>query len=226
MSCNVNLTGNGPVSEEDCIDAGGSIDYGPPPGLTYTEKLNLIDQQVEYCTDHPFSPDCNQHPYLAQYCASHPDGCPFTPQGENKSEDTDVFQQFWDFSYPPFSIIEDAINYSKPIYKQVKYALPTGGLEALVDGGLQLVADLDNKDLNIYQRVFRATVISAETYFTDLTSDLGGAIAAGTGEMAFPAGGGIPGYFIGAYSTSAIIGNYFEQRNAVWIPELGLGTYP
>jgi hypothetical protein len=100
-------------------------------------------------------------------------------------------------------LVEDGIQYGRPTYKQVKYAIPLGGYEYAVDGFLQLHDDW-NKDLTIAQRVSRVAIRSGESAVTDGASIL-------VGTPAGAASGGV-GYVVGSYATSVILDSFFVNN--------------
>ena len=122
-------------------------------------------------------------------------------------------------------LVEDAIQWGRPVYRQIKYAAPLGGLEYGVDAALQLH---DDRNLSLFpnERLGRAVVRGFESYIADGASTLvGGAAAIGI-QAGFPEAPGVAaglGYAAGSYSTSAILDNAFMQNNPTIFSWFGLG---
>ena len=122
-------------------------------------------------------------------------------------------------------LVEDALQWGRPAYRQIKYAIPLGGIEYGIDAGLQLY---DDRDLSLFpnERLGRAVVRGFESYITDGASTLvGGAAAIGI-QAGFPEAPGVAaglGYAVGSYSTSAILDNAFTQNNSTIFSWFGLG---
>jgi hypothetical protein len=72
------------------------------------------------------------------------------------------------------SSYEDIVNTFKPTYKQVKYAVGTGGLEAVVDGIIYGLHDRWDTTLTPAQRVERVLVVSGESLIVDRGSQVFG----------------------------------------------------
>jgi hypothetical protein len=157
--------------------------YQDGPGELYKDKFFIGGpiDGLDPITDHPSSPLAENVPFLKL------------------------------IGWADIGTLEDAVEYGKPVYKQVKYAGPLGIIEVGADIYIQVNDDW-NKDLTIPQRIFRAGIRGAETAITDGASSLvvgpaaAGALQASVPIPFVPAG---VGYFVGAYSSSMIIDNAF-----------------
>jgi len=122
-------------------------------------------------------------------------------------------------------LIEDGILWGRPLYRQVKYAIPLGGLEYGIDAGLQLYDDR-NMNLTLGQRGIRAGVRFLESWAIDSLS-FGVGLAAGTALQVSapeaPVVGAGAGFVIGSYATSAILDNAAKQLNPGLFNMMGLG---
>ncbi|HEX5838020.1 MAG TPA: RHS repeat-associated core domain-containing protein [Anaerolineales bacterium] len=110
-------------------------------------------------------------------------------------------------------LVEDGIQYGRPVYRQVKYAFPLGGYEYTADGLLQLIDDRTS-NLTPDQRIVRGVIRAGESFVTDAASVLVGGASAGALQAGVP----IPlvpagvGYVVGSYTTSVIIDNTFVNK--------------
>jgi hypothetical protein len=122
-------------------------------------------------------------------------------------------------------LVEDGIQWGRPAYRQIKYALPLGGLEWGVDAGLQLYDDRD-LDLSPWDRGGRALVRFGESAAIDGLSSGVGLSSAAALQVSSPeapvAAAGV-GYVVGSYSTSTILDNIAKQENPALFSWLGLG---
>jgi RHS repeat-associated protein len=121
-------------------------------------------------------------------------------------------------------LVEDGMQWGRPVYRQIKYAIPLGGFEWGVDGGLQLY---DDRKMNLtgLQRIFRSSIRGFESAAIDGLSTAVGSAAAAALQASIP----VPvvpagvGYIVGSYSTSAILDNFVTQVNPSLFSWLGLG---
>jgi hypothetical protein len=119
-------------------------------------------------------------------------------------------------------LVEDGIQWGRPAYRQIKYAMPLGGVEWGVDAGLQMY---DDRGMNFADRVGRAIIRGAESAVIDGASTTMGlssaaALQANIPVPLVPAGAG---YVIGSYSTSWILENLASQVNPDLFSWAGLG---
>jgi RHS repeat-associated protein len=122
-------------------------------------------------------------------------------------------------------VVEEGIQWGRPVYKQIKYAIPLGGLEYGFDATLQLHDDR-SMHLTLYQRALRAGVRYLESFAIDGASSFVGTSAATALQLSAPEAPVVAagtGYIIGSYSTSAILENWATQKNPALFSSLGLG---
>jgi RHS repeat-associated protein len=74
------------------------------------------------------------------------------------------------------SSYEDIINSSTPVYRQVKYAFGTGGLEAIIDGSIYGLKDRWLTSLTPTQRMARMGVVAIQSYGIDRLSNKAGVL--------------------------------------------------
>jgi hypothetical protein len=110
-------------------------------------------------------------------------------------------------------LVENGIQWGRPAYRQIKYAIPLGGYEYGADGLLQLYDDR-NKNLELRQRAIRGVVRAGESFLTDgLSIGMGGLSAAALqASVPIPYVSAGVGYVVGSYSTSAIVDNLFVNN--------------
>jgi hypothetical protein len=111
-------------------------------------------------------------------------------------------------------LIEHGIQLGRPAYRQIKYAIPLGGLEWGVDAGLQMYDDRALR-LNFGDRVGRAIIRRVESAAIDGASLGMGLLSAAALQANVPipfVSAGV-GYVTGSYSTSAILDNLAIQKN-------------
>jgi len=141
--------------------------------------------------------------------------CTTTPSTSSSS--FDAFFDYLDFANNFNNVldyVEDGIQFGRPAYRQVKYAISLGGLEYGIDAGLQLYDDR-NKDLTFTQRILRAGVRAGESALIDAASQIVGGAAGAALQASVPVpfvSAGV-GYIVGSYSTSAILDNGAAQLN-------------
>jgi hypothetical protein len=106
------------------------------------------------------------------------------------------------------SSYEDIINTTKPVYKQVKYAFGTGGLEAIIDGIMYGVKDRWSTSLTPGQRAERIVAAAAQSFVVDQTSQL-----IGKGGMLV---GGLAGQVGAQYLSSGLLTEYLVPWTTLW----------
>jgi hypothetical protein len=115
-------------------------------------------------------------------------------------------------------LVEDGIQYGRPAYRQLKYAIPLGGYEYGIDGLLQLYDDR-NKTLTSTQRIMRSAIRAGESAITDgFSIGVGGASAAALqASVPVPLVSAGVGYVIGSYSTSFILDRTIVNQFNPWV---------
>jgi hypothetical protein len=129
-------------------------------------------------------------------------------------EEPDLFDVLWFYvnGMGILDLIEDGMLWGKPVYKQIKYALPLGAFEYVGDGILQLHVDR-YKNLTTEQRMIRGFIRSGESAFIDALSFGVGSRTALALQAVVP----IPylsagtGYVLGSYTTSVVLDNFVEN---------------
>jgi len=91
----------------------------------------------------------------------------------------------------------------------------------------QGIADINNSDLTMRQRVQRAVLVGVESTITGVVSDGFGTLGFIGGEYIVPEGGGFVGYPILSIPSSIFLdGNVWENYNKKKFKEWDWGTYP
>jgi hypothetical protein len=122
------------------------------------------------------------------------------------------------------NLVEDGIQWGRPAYRQIKYAVPLGGIEWGIDAGLQLYDD-HNLILTPGDQIGRAIIRGFESAVIDGASIGMGLFAAAALQVNVPVpvvSAGV-GYVVGSYSTSAILDNLASQKNPALFRWAGLG---
>jgi hypothetical protein len=120
-----------------------------------------------------------------------------------------------------------AINITSPVYKTLKYAIPSGPIEAAADAILQGMDDFNKSSYSTGVKVGRAVTVGFESLTIDaLSSTIGGVGGlAATPELSPIVGGAV--YFGLSYASSYIITDAVRnQINPSLFPAFGLGDYP
>ena len=198
----------------------------PPPPIDDTRYQSLV--QTEQSRNEPVASP-----------GARPDETVITPPPATASNsDADALFLFWDeIAYPLLGDVVEAFDefnsYARPVYKQVRYALPLTGVEVSVAFLGQLYDDRRNPSLDLVQRVSRAVIVGAEAGFTDLASDVVGAVGAAAGGSVgatLGGGGAAPGaglgYLLSAYGTSTVMDWVWSETNRSVMPLWGLGDWP
>jgi RHS repeat-associated protein len=161
-----------------------------------------------------------------------------TPPQTSGETGAEALFAFWDdFAHPVLSHLTPAFdawnNYARPVYKQVRFTLPLGGVEAMIGGLQQLYDDRNTLDLNVPQRLVRAFVVGAEAWVTEVASDFAGAVGAGIGvEVTSPTGPGAAagagvGFLGFSYGASWLVDSAWREHFNPWVfPRVGLGDWP
>ena len=142
---------------------------------------------------------------------------------ELEKESFDPIAQYVDYVVLPIfeflGTYEEAINFGKPIYRQVKYVAPFGILEVAGDMFIQGYNDSKIGDLSPQQRAVRVVIEGIETWGTDKASTIVGAKSAVTL--------GPVGYLVASYETSVIVDNFWKTKANPWLySNLNLGGLP
>jgi RHS repeat-associated protein len=112
----------------------------------------------------------------------------------------------------------ELINIGKPLYRQVKFAVPTGALEATADALLQAQRDSWYESLTTGQRISRPTVVFLETLAIDR-------VAGGAGKIATRSLG-VPTGLATNYLISGLAHDFIEAINPALFDMADLGVYP
>ncbi len=161
---------------------------------------------------------CSTNPILPECTAIPPSPLPYIPPSNSSetpfSVNSNAFKElvvslsFWFETNNFLDTIEKALNYGRPFYRYVKYAISLGGFEYGFDGALQLYDDR-NKNLTNPQRIARGLIRSGESFITDIISQgFGVGIAIGTGSPV--------GYFAGTYTSSGLIDGLVTNNINPW----------
>lgn len=187
-----------------------------PPKNTGPDPFQQAQQQVQYCAQNQFKPECRIYQSSSTVSASGGDDI------DNIIEAINIQLDF----LTAVDYLRKAANYGRPYYKQLKGLSPSPIAEGFISGGLQFVGDLDNPGLNIGQRVTRAGLVGVEAVITDGVSDSFGLAGFAGGEMVVPSGGGLVGYPVAAMAANGMMEHVWDGINKKFFPLIGLGTYP
>jgi len=118
---------------------------------------------------------------------------------------TDKALNFIDY----MSSAEDIMNAGTPVYRQVKYAFGTGGLEAVIDSVQYGLKDRWSTSLTPEQRVGRMVAVGGQSFLIDRASDR-------LGVVGIPFGGKA-GEIAVQYIVSAALSEFVAPRTTYWL---------
>jgi len=147
------------------------------------ELLSLRHEKGASCSDPNPPIVCRQtedqiKPDLGFPITVAPSDIPDLQELEDWAWFTDKTLEFIDYA----SSYEDIINTTRPVYKQVKYAWSTGGIESIIDAVIYGVKDRWSTSLSPEQRMGRMVVVGAQSFAVDQLSNQ-------VGKLGIPFGG-------------------------------------